>query len=128
MCLVLEVRISQSCKYVSGVSVVGRQLAIYPHACMSIRARQCLGPLIGLNPWSDSCLCSWHRHLLVTGSCDATCRSWDLRTGRQLGKYQHPDHFEEVRHVAFHGDTLLTGCYDGLVRQYDLPSARLQVR
>lgn len=42
-------------------------------------------------------LCVTCRHLLVTGSCDATCKSWDLRMGRQVCKYQHPDHFEEVR-------------------------------
>lgn len=38
------------------------------------------------------------RHLLLSGSADASCKSWDLRRpGDLLTKFVHPNHFEEVR-------------------------------
>lgn len=65
------------------------------------------------------------RHLLITGSADATCKAWDLRRpGRVLTKFVHPNHFEEVRCLECAGPRLVTGCYDGVVREYDLGTGR----
>jgi WD40 repeat protein len=75
-----------------------------------------------------SCMACVCRHLLVTGSCDASAKLWDLRTCRTLTRFPHPNHFEEVRSVQLNGhDGLVTGCYDGVVREYELSSGRLKV-
>ncbi len=66
------------------------------------------------------------RHLLVSGSADASCKTWDLRRlGQLLTKYVHPNHFEEVRSVACVQDRLFTACYDGKVREYELMTGHL---
>lgn len=67
------------------------------------------------------------RHLLITGSCDASSKVWDLRNGETLTKLVHPNHFEEVRSVQCVDDSIFTGCYDGIVREYDLLTGRLKV-
>lgn len=37
------------------------------------------------------------RHLLVSGSADASSKTWDLRVPGQIqAKLVHPNHFEEV--------------------------------
>jgi WD40 repeat protein len=90
------------------------------------------------------------RHLLVTGSCDASCKLFDLRTGGMLAKFVHPKHLSEevrpgpcggssggaltlrwcapqVRSVQFRGQKLITGCYDGFVREFELTTGSFRV-
>jgi len=68
-----------------------------------------------------------NRHLLISGSADSTCKAWDLRrAGEVLMSYVHPNHFEEIRGVECVGNRLFTGCYDGMVREYELDSGCLK--
>lgn len=67
------------------------------------------------------------RHLLVSGSADASCKAWDLRhPGQMSTKFVHPNHFEEVRTVQCRGDNVYTACYDGVVREFDLFAGRVR--
>ena len=67
------------------------------------------------------------RHLLVSGSADASCKAWDLRhPGQMQTKFVHPNHFEEVRSVQCRSDRVYTACYDGVVREFDLLTGRVR--
>ena len=86
---------------------------------------------IGFQAHSSSWIRALHldmdRHLLISGSADSTCKAWDLRRpGEVLMRYVHPNHFEEIRSVECVRNRLFTGCYDGMVREYELDSGNLK--
>jgi WD40 repeat protein len=88
-------------------------------------------PAVGFQAHSSSWIRTLHldidRNLLISGSADSTCKAWDLRRpGEVLMRYVHPNHFEEIRGVECVGNRLFTGCYDGMVREYELDSGGLK--
>lgn len=64
---------------------------------------------------------SANKEFLLTGSGDRTARIWEIRGGKLLHSFTHPD---EVAKVWFSpdGEKILTTCYDGIVRLFDIAS------
>jgi WD40 repeat protein/serine/threonine protein kinase len=57
--------------------------------------------------------------MALSGSWDSTARLWDVATGEELHRFEHPSF---VKTVAFSPDGrfILTGCGDGIVRLWDV--------
>eukprot|EP00949_MAST-11_sp_MAST-11-sp1_P004570 g4570.t1 len=62
--------------------------------------------------------------LIATGSADASCRLWDVRSGKTV--YQTEAHAEQICAVDFNwdGTEYLTCSYDGLCRIWDTCSSK----
>jgi hypothetical protein len=61
--------------------------------------------------------------LLVSGALDRTVRIWDVATGQELRRMDHPD---TVHHVAFapDGRTVASACMDRVARVWDVTTGQ----
>jgi WD40 repeat protein len=60
---------------------------------------------------------------LASGSFDKTVRLWEMGTGKQVGRFQHPDVIQSLTFSA-DGKWLVTGCADKIARLWDLATGK----